>query len=83
MLQSRFKKISFDDLAMAIINCDWNVLSASDVNALKQNIPTPDEVSNRQTHHLKKINNNGHTSHQHLPSTPSIPFRHPPPPPPI
>lgn len=44
MLQSRFKKISFDDLVMAIMNCDWNSLTAGDVNALKQFIPTPDEV---------------------------------------
>jgi len=44
MLQSRFKRISFDDLVMAIVTCNREVLSAADVNALKQNIPTADEI---------------------------------------
>jgi hypothetical protein len=44
MLQSRFKKVDFDDLVTAIMTCNWDVLSAGDVNALKQFIPTADEV---------------------------------------
>lgn len=45
MLQSRFKKISFDDLRIAIITLDHTVLTAADVNALKQFVPTTEEVS--------------------------------------
>lgn len=44
LLGSRFKKLEFSEMREAIMNMDEKVLSAGDVQALTEYIPTKDEV---------------------------------------
>eukprot|EP01125_Pyxidicula_operculata_P003592 TRINITY_DN1470_c0_g1_i2.p1 TRINITY_DN1470_c0_g1~~TRINITY_DN1470_c0_g1_i2.p1 ORF type:complete len:1792 (+),score=498.11 TRINITY_DN1470_c0_g1_i2:58-5376(+) len=44
MLQSRFKKLTFEEIHMAMVKLDEKVLTPSDVTALIEFVPTPDEI---------------------------------------